>query len=163
MGNPDLVIPRELVFETALKEVTANRAAWDSYRLLDQTLDGDFPTSSDDLLHGLSHKGLEHVFALLSLVLPREPLRVAFHGLHTEDEHLRGSALEYLETILPPKIRDRLWPLLEARREAMPPQKSGEDALRKLMNSSQAIEQKLIEERLGGYDTRSGSEDETTR
>jgi hypothetical protein len=40
---------------------------------------------------------LEHVFRLLSLSLPREPLHVAFQALHTENTYLRGTALEYLD------------------------------------------------------------------
>jgi hypothetical protein len=57
-------------------------------------------------------------FTLLSLVLPAEPLRIAFRGLHTDDPNLRGTALEYLEGVLPPAIRDRLWPFLEDPRPA---------------------------------------------
>jgi hypothetical protein len=55
---------------------------------------------------------LAHVFTLLSLVLPREPLQIAFRGLHAANAQLRGTALEYLEGVLPAPIRQRLWPLL---------------------------------------------------
>ena len=50
--------------------------------------------------------------------LPPEPLRIAFRGLHTDDPRLRGTALEYLEGVLPPRIREQLWPFLEDRRPA---------------------------------------------
>ena len=50
-------------------------------------------------------RSLAHVFTLLSLVLPAEPLLIAFRGLHTDNQHLRGTALEYLEGVLPPPIR----------------------------------------------------------
>jgi hypothetical protein len=55
---------------------------------------------------------LDHLFSLLSLVLPRERLRVAYHGLRSDDQRLRGTALEYLERVLPNGVRQRLWPLL---------------------------------------------------
>jgi hypothetical protein len=58
-------------------------------------------------------RSLSHVFTLLSLVLPPDPLRIAFRGLHTGNPGLRGTALEYLESVLPPPIRERLWPFLE--------------------------------------------------
>ena len=58
----------------------------------------------DDLIGGL--------FSLLSLVLPREQLRVAYHGLRSGDQRLKGTALEYLERVLPNGVRQRLWPLL---------------------------------------------------
>lgn len=56
------------------------------------------------------------MFTLLALVLPTEPMRIAFRGLHTNDQTLRGTALEYLEGVLPPAIREPLWPFLEDRR-----------------------------------------------
>ena len=55
------------------------------------------------------------VFSLLSLVLPREPLQIAYRGLQSSDRQLRGTALEYLEGVLPSGIRAGLWPLLVRR------------------------------------------------
>jgi hypothetical protein len=60
-----------------------------------------------------SGTGLEHLFTLLGLALPPEPLRVALHAVQTDDPELRGTALEYLESVLPPDLRDLLLPLLE--------------------------------------------------
>jgi hypothetical protein len=57
--------------------------------------------------------GLEHVFTVLGLALPAEPLRIALHAVQTDDRELRGTALEYLESILPADVRAQLWPLLE--------------------------------------------------
>jgi hypothetical protein len=57
--------------------------------------------------------GLTHVFTMLGLALPPEPLRIALHAVQTDDADLRGTALEYLESILPPDVRAQLWPLLE--------------------------------------------------
>ena len=48
-------------------------------------------------------------------MLEREPLQIAFRSLHTDDEYLQGTALEYLESVLPTQIRLRLWPFLERR------------------------------------------------
>ncbi|MFO0568536.1 MAG: hypothetical protein U0263_22940 [Polyangiaceae bacterium] len=42
--------------------------------------------------------GIEHAVLVLSLVLEREPLVLAaYRALLSEDENLRGTALEYLE------------------------------------------------------------------
>jgi hypothetical protein len=57
---------------------------------------------------------LEHVFTLLSLVLPEEPLRIAYRGVQSDDPALRGTALEYLEGVLPPAVREALLPRLDA-------------------------------------------------
>jgi hypothetical protein len=52
---------------------------------------------------------LEHAFTLLGLVLDREPLLISFRALRGEDRRLRGTALEYLENVLPDAVRQRLW------------------------------------------------------
>ena len=65
-----------------------------------------------------SGKALEHVFTVLGLVLPAEPLRIALHALQTDDLALRATALEYLESILPVDLRVQLWPLLESEGES---------------------------------------------
>jgi hypothetical protein len=53
---------------------------------------------------------LDHVFTLLSLVLEREPLEVAARALQGHDRGLKGTALEYLENVLPPELRTALRP-----------------------------------------------------
>jgi hypothetical protein len=44
--------------------------------------------------------------------LAREPLAIAYRALRADDAALRGTALEYIEVVLPPDIRERLMPLL---------------------------------------------------
>jgi len=55
---------------------------------------------------------LEHVFALLRLVLDRDALALSFRALQSDDEALRGTALEYLENVLPERVAKALWPKL---------------------------------------------------
>jgi ATP/ADP translocase len=47
---------------------------------------------------------LAHIFTLLSLALEPEPLRIAWAALRGRDRALRGTALEYLDTVLPGDI-----------------------------------------------------------
>ncbi len=56
----------------------------------------------------------EHVFNLLSLVLEREPVQIAAMAFDSADVHLRGTALEYLEVVLPSAIFAALAPRLSA-------------------------------------------------
>jgi hypothetical protein len=81
--NPRVLIDRERIYGAALREVR-DRAG----------------------------QSLDQVFVLLGLVLPTEPLQIAFRSLHADDPYLRGTALEYLEEVLPAPIRQRLWPYL---------------------------------------------------
>ncbi|HMG20741.1 MAG TPA: hypothetical protein VK607_05470, partial [Kofleriaceae bacterium] len=104
------------VYAAVKREISIDLRVWQSHRLLDAT--------ADDVLHRVlarrSSTGLEHVFTLLGLVLHAEPLRIALQAIHTDDPSLRGTALEYLESVLPAEIRVRLWPFLEVEATVRP-------------------------------------------
>ena len=134
---PDVEAAR--VFERVLSEVKVDKRLWKSQRLLDSSEAGE-SGFIDEFLKTRANRSLEHVFTLLSLVLPREPLQVSFRGLHTDDPHLRGTALEYLESVLPPEIRERLWPFLEEDERAPVEEKVSREALlENLMQSNASI------------------------
>jgi hypothetical protein len=63
---------------------------------------------------GEPHLVREHVFNLLALTLDREAVRIAARAFTTADDYVRGTALEYLETVLPAHIFLGLRPLLAA-------------------------------------------------
>ncbi|MES1184410.1 MAG: hypothetical protein ABUL60_11370, partial [Myxococcales bacterium] len=106
----------EIVFAAVQRELESGK----------QILQGPLAQFDDDngddepgaLMGGLMRdrvtRGLEHVFTILSLHLEREPLRMAFRALYHDDETYRGTALEYLDTVLPAEIRESLWPYLGA-------------------------------------------------
>ena len=60
------------------------------------------------------HLVREHVFNLLALALDRQPMSIAARAFDTDDPYLKGTALEYLETVLPPRLFSSLQPLLAA-------------------------------------------------
>ena len=71
----------------------------------------------------------EHVFNLLALALEREPMRMAALAFDSDDDYLRGTALEYLETVLPPRLFSALAPRLSVA-IVHAPQKRDETAAR---------------------------------
>ncbi len=105
------------------------------------------PSFVDEFVKDRTSQGLAHVFTLLSLVQPAEPLQIAYRGLLTGDENLRGTALEYLEGTLPPAIRARLWPFLEDRRAPNRAARPRDEILRDLLRSHPSIQLKLEEVR----------------
>ncbi len=131
--SPDVVVA------AVLREAATDQAVWQSRRLLDEPEEEPLP-SGDDLVRARSNRSLEHVFTLLSFMLPREPLRVAFRGLQTKDEGLRGTALEYLETVLPSAVRESLWPFLDDDRAPEAPRRPSAQVLEDLMRSSASID-----------------------
>jgi hypothetical protein len=132
--NPMLRIDRDRILDIVLKEVTVGRPVWEGRRMLDGHASG---SPLDAFVRDRAGESLAHVFTLLSLVLPREPMQLAFRGLQTDDGHLRGTALEYLDTVLPAAIRQRLWPFLEQTPPATA--RNREEAIAALLRSNQSI------------------------
>lgn len=112
--NPSVRIDGDRMLAVVLREVTVGRPVWESRRLLDGDV-ADSHSPLDRFVRDRAGDSLAHVFTVLSLVLPREPIQIAFRSLHTDDPHLQGTAIEYLEEVLPLQIRERLWPYIERR------------------------------------------------
>ncbi len=113
-ADPTIVITREKVVEAVKREIAVGKAL---EKLTNEDFDDDINAEeTNGLMEMLARdrvdRSLEQVFAILSLHLEREPLRMAFRALHHEDVRHRGTALEYLETVLPPEVREVLWPYL---------------------------------------------------
>jgi hypothetical protein len=141
-GESDLRIDRDRILSAVHREATIGRKVWDSQRLLDRIEEVGGEGFVDDFVRERAGRSLEHVFTLLSLVLPRDPLRIAFRGLHAGDPMLRGTALEYLESVLPPPIREVLWPYLDTDgvvHDAPHVPRERHEVLQDLMRSNQSI------------------------
>lgn len=82
---------------------------------------------------------LDHVFTLLSLALEREPLQIALRALRGADRGLRGTALEYLENVLPEDLRTELRPFLGEHARQAPRARPPQDVVNELLRSSAAI------------------------
>jgi hypothetical protein len=136
--NPRIRIDKERVFDVVRREVAVGRPVWESHRLLD-TVEADSRSFVDEFLKDRAGQSLAHVFTLLSLVLPTAPLQIAYRGLHTNDPGLRGTALEYLEGVLPPDIRDRLWPFLSDRPRGQRDGRARDEILADLLRSNESI------------------------
>jgi len=137
-------VPRARVMDCVRREVGVTPAIWSGHRLLDGRSPG--PLFAESVAARRSPVGLQHVFGLLGLVLPSDAVRLAFEGILTEDATLRGTALEYLESVLPADVRRDLWPHLDV--EITPAQKNAapvdtETALQSLMMTRREIEAAL--------------------
>lgn len=150
-ADPSLAVDAERVYAAVLREVAVDRQVWESQRLLDRPDEEDEGAGFvDEVLRDRASRSLEHVFTVLSLVLPAQPLRVAFRGLHTDDQLLRGTALEYLETALPPGVRDKLWPFLDDRpRRPSERARPREEIVADLLRSNESIALNLAALRRG--------------
>jgi AAA family ATP:ADP antiporter len=144
-NHPSLVVEADRVFDAVLREVTVDRQIWESQRLLGELEDQSDTPFLDDFLRDRAGRSMEHVFTVLSLALPGAPLKIAYRGLFTNDDNLRGTALEYLENALPDRIRLRLWPFLEDRRPRHSGTRDREEIIADLMRSNDSISLNLEE------------------
>ena len=92
--------------------VDSSRTAW---KACSTSLDAGDPLDSTGRVT-LSDRALDHVFTLLGLALDPEAVELARRALSTSDARLRGTALEYLEHVVPEPIRSGIWPYLQAGR-----------------------------------------------
>jgi len=111
--NPEIAISQPKVIEAIRREVENSQLLVDySSSQFDDEEQDEQQALLDDLVRDRANRSLEHMFTILSLVLEREPLRMAFKALHHQDDRYRGTALEYLDTVLPTEIREIIWPYL---------------------------------------------------
>ena len=143
--NPQLGVSEDRVYAAVIREVAVDKGVWESHRLLDATEDDQWSPVVDEVLSERANRSLEHVFTVLSLVLPRQPLKIAFRGLHTSDLMLRGTALEYLETALREDVREALWPFLEDNRPKRRESRPTNEILQNLLHSQHSIVMNLEE------------------
>ena len=143
--NPAVRFDPDRIFAIVKREVAVSTHVWENRRLLDGSDEGDDRSFLEELVKARASQSLAHVFTLLALVLPTEPLRIAFRALHTDDQVLRGTALEYLESVLPHEIRDRLWPFLESPRLPREIRRPREETLAALLRSDDSIRVRLEE------------------
>lgn len=121
---PALSLAPQTIWRALEAELQADTAKWQRRALIDPPMRvGAHPF--DDAWGGAC-PGLVYAFTLLSMVLPAPPLRAALIGLRSADTSLKGTAREYLERVVPPRLCAPLWAVLTAL--ASPPPAKAEEA-----------------------------------
>jgi hypothetical protein len=136
-SNRELDFPEHTIMDAVGREVAADQEQW-QHRQLREELSPDIQGEIDALLEAREDRNLQHVFTLLSLALDRDALILSLRALSSEDENLRGTALEYLHNILPERIREPLWPRLTERSER-PRARSGKNSPEELLQSMRSL------------------------
>lgn len=133
----NVTLPREEVFDVAVHELTNGKTSWVTSPSTEPSVSTSVRQHADVVLDDPAqlaslegggyrsnhppapsatgddlHRGLAHVFTILGLVLEREPLSIAYRALRSEEVGLRGTAYEYLEVVLPQRVREVMVPLL---------------------------------------------------
>jgi hypothetical protein len=101
-------LPRESVYRAVLWEAQIERQVWEAL----QPGQPPVPPAVREFLRERAERSLDHMFTVLSLTFPRSPLTIALQGVKSSDRMLRGTALEYLDDLLPPDLRQAIQPAL---------------------------------------------------
>ncbi len=124
------------IFEAMQSELSSQRAVL----VADQQADlaGELPLEREFLSHRAS-RVLEHVFRLLTLVTEKDAALAAFHALTGDDDQLRGTALEWLDSALPGPVRVALLPHLDSVEPPPRSLRSPEKLMAELMAKSATV------------------------
>lgn len=105
-----LHLPRKQIEEIVRAEVAHEQHV--ASTIDEESLSDEATAPLDVVTRDRVSRALEHVFTLLAVLLGSEAVRICFRALHQDDDRHRGTALEYLQTVLPAELRDALWPSL---------------------------------------------------
>lgn len=144
-ANPDVVISRDKIVQAILIEVDrkAPGIAAPEFEADPSDVEEASALVDDLLARDRVDRTLEHVFTILGLHLEREPMRMAYRALRHPDVRHRGTALEYLQTILPNDLRTAVWPLVGAL-APLPASRSARELLEDLLRAT------VVETKQGG-------------
>jgi AAA family ATP:ADP antiporter len=125
-----LRLDRDAVCAAAERELDMDISTWEEQsRRLESAVgrrNEAAPESGPDL-------SLQYVFTLLGLAFDQQDVAMAFSALQSHDRALHGTALEYLENVLPESLREPLWGRLGVhpiqRRSPRPPRQVVDELL----------------------------------
>ena len=133
--NAKLRIPRQKVYSAIKDELHVSQEKWQG-RDLELTLEYD---PGEPQAHPHIERGLEHVFTLLALTLDPDAVHLSMQALLSQDDNLRGTALEYLENVLPADLYGDLLSHLDNREEGRTGMRSLVDIITELKSVPEAL------------------------
>jgi hypothetical protein len=126
--NRHLKIPRQHVFAAIRQDLSASQEEW-AARNRALRLEG---SPDVEPAAAQADRGVEHVFTLLALILDPDAVYLAMQAALSDDVNLRGTALEYLENVLPADLYQDLLTHLGPQHEGRYGQRSLGDIVREL-------------------------------
>jgi hypothetical protein len=140
--NAKLRIPRQKVFSAIRDELHVSPEKWQG-RDLELTLEYDH---GEPLAQPRTDRGLEHVFTLLALTLDPDAVHLSMQALLSPDDNLRGTALEYLENVLPADLYGDLLQHMDNREEGRTGMRSLSEVIAELKSVTHAAGHRRSEE-----------------
>jgi AAA family ATP:ADP antiporter len=110
-SQPDLPLDKQMIETVLAAEILGH---YRSFQILG-TLEADL--NSEEIMAGALRRSMQHeierIFRLLSLLLPNHDFHSAYFSLQSASGIVHDTALEFLENVLKPQLRDALIPLID--------------------------------------------------
>ncbi len=131
--SSDLRVNEDRVHAAARQELAVDEDTWrrQTHVAAELTQQGHSADQDDTRVI----PSLQHVFTILSLAFDRDALPLAMQGVVSEDAARRGTALEYLENVLPSELREAMWRRLGVTEPVQKSQRSRKELINELLRS----------------------------
>jgi ATP:ADP antiporter, AAA family len=100
--RPELYVSQERIWQVLGEELHVSLDEWEQRQAVDRSSRVSQALGEQSDRPG--DASLEYLFVLLGLVLPQDSVSVSYRALQTQDRHLRGTALEYLQSVMPAPV-----------------------------------------------------------
>jgi AAA family ATP:ADP antiporter len=111
-ANPSRPLDVKLVETVLAAEIMGHLRSYQILGTLDYRIDSNEPVAQ--ALRESMTQEVERIFRLLKLLFPTYDLHSAFVGLQSSNRVVHDNALEFLENVLKPQLRELLLPLLDS-------------------------------------------------
>jgi HEAT repeat protein len=109
--HPDFDLDVQMIESLVVAEIIGHYRSYQIQETLDKALDRD--NGMFKALQESMKNDLERIFQLIKLLNPEYDLKSAYVGIHSDSPQVRANALEFLEHILKPELRNLLVPALD--------------------------------------------------
>jgi AAA family ATP:ADP antiporter len=106
-----LPLDKQMIETVLAAEILGHYRSFQILGTLEVDLNSD-KTVARALRHSMQHE-IERIFRLLSLLLPKYDFHSAYVGLQSTSRVVQDTALEFLDNVLKPQLRDALTPLID--------------------------------------------------
>jgi hypothetical protein len=110
-SNPSRPLDVQLVETVLAAEIMGHLRSYQLLGTLDEGIDSREPVAQ--ALRESMTQEVERIFRLLKLLFPANDMHSAFVGLQSDNRVVHDNALEFVDTVLKPQLRELLVPLLD--------------------------------------------------
>ncbi len=110
--RPDTPVDAQMIETVLAAEIMGHYRSYQILGTLGANMESEEPVARA-LRESMSQE-IERIFRLLGLLFPQHDLHSAYYGLQSTDPTIHGNAIEFIDNILKPQLRQILVPILDS-------------------------------------------------